>query len=325
MNITDFVNEVKEIGALPDGRFMAQDILNLANQEMNATVQKLLACREDYLVESKPLALSDLQGLGYRIPPYFVGSKVRRIDAIDGNNQHQPVARITLDGLQEGVPGYILTGGRIQSLGVEKYGNNFMAYYYGRPSRLETNNPTTDINGTTYNPKVLTVSGNVITFNPSDPDTARFAGKYLLIAPTSLTVDFFKGDGSYEYLARGLVGTYDPNLAVMTMSIDVSTLGVTPGDIMSTGELDSSAAINTTGISGYLNLPEEFAKVHVQRTVCKALEALGDAAGLQVAQAKLTELEKLATDMMSQRDDGRPKRLTVQYDNPFRHARRYWR
>lgn len=314
MTIIDFIRDVKEIGALPDGRFMAQDVLNLANQEMNATVQKLLACREDYLVESKPLALSDLQGLGFRIPSYFIGSKVRRIDAIDGNNQHQPVARITLDSLQEGVPGYILTGGRIQSLGIEKYGSNFMAYYYGRPSAMETFDPVTDIGGAVFNPTVLSIAGNVMTV-VNDVTAARWASKFSLPpGPSALVVDFFKGDGSHEFLARGITGVYDASALTLTLSEDPAALGISVGDV-----------IMTDGVSSYLNLPEEFAKVHVQRTVCKALEALGDAAGLQVAQARLTELEKLATDMMSQRDDGRPKRLTVQYDNPFRHSRRYWR
>lgn len=267
------------------GTFSDADLLRLADRELQAGIVPLvMSVREEYFVAHVDVAVSGTQ-VQFRVPSRAIGGKLRSV-ALYAGVTYQPVPQIDPSGagLANGPFGFYVEGNTVTLRNLSGSWPSALARvsYFQRPGRLV----------------LESAAGLVQSFNTGTRVIACTP-----TAPGSGLYDIVRGKPGYECLAIDAPGAPVDTLVTMTAALPAE---LTFGDYVCNAEE-----------SPVPQIPPELHPVLVQRVVCKVLEALNDASGLQSAQAKLQELQTAALTLISPRVDGEPKRF-VPTSSPFR-------
>lgn len=256
---TRFIAQVNIKGALPEGRFSDQDILDVGYDcLLSEIVPMLLECREEFLVTYVDLAITAGQE-AYPIPSRALNGVLREVKRISAGSIVN-LSKITLDEMTDTSQGsprsfYISSNNLCLYPTPSATADTLRLYYFIRPSRLV---PTSECG------RITGITGNDLAVSfPATWTTAN-------------TFDLVRGKAHFDVLAMDLAAS-SVSGGTITMTANVpSTLAV--GDY-----------ITLADETCFPYLPPEGHVALIQSTVAACLEAMGDAAGANAA-AKATML-----------------------------------
>ena len=277
------------------------DILTIADEELQVGIVPLImTCRDDYFVvaQDQPIGSGPFE---YRIPTRAIGTKLKDVVMVDSNNKEYSIPLIssstapyrsnifkTYQGLVCFCRNNFLV---LQGVAASAPGNMVRLYYFLRRNKLVpiTEGARIDSIDTVNKQVIVSLLPNTITL-------------------TTL-VDIIQAQPAFDILAMDQTIT-NINGLILTFSTLPTALAI--GDF-----------ICLAGESVVPQVPVEFHPVLAQRVAVKLLEALGDAAGSQLARTKLQEMEKSTLGMLSQRVEGEAKKIinyfsTLDPSNRFR-------
>ena len=288
---TDLLNSVKTRGMLPDastGSLSPDNLLELASEELHTVmVPMILAAREHYYEKLLDQTVVALNGV-YSIPDRAIGGTLASVQYIYGINiiMLTPIEPASVTTIYPGLSprGFYFQNNSIVLYPIPSTTNYTLRMrYFQRPSKLAQ----------TIN------CGQVTAFDP--------IGNTITVSsiPSSWTT--------------GTVVDFVPSLLPYTpYALDQTITGVA-GNVISFTTIPTTIAVGDwLAIAGFTPIPElpvEMFPVLAQCTVCKALEALGDAAGLQAAQANLQVKVSNALKLITSRDQSGPKKICSGWRN----------
>lgn len=289
---TDLLNAIKKRALIPSSQqtYTDSDLLQFANDELQMQiVPMLLSVREEYLVEKYSVSIV-ASTANYTIPTRAIGRKLRELDYVDSQGYVRLIPR--LDHAEYPQVGFQLDVGDPQSYYLQAddiildptpsttTSGTLRMFYFQRPNDLVSVNAVSTITA-------INTSTNVVTVN---------------LIPSTFSVgtlcDFVMGTPGFRNRAIDQAIT-----ALGTNTITFASLptGLAVGDY-----------VCLAGQAPVVQMPTELFPVCAQRVVVKVLEGLGDAQGVQVAQAKLQEMEQRVLQLLSQRVEGSAKKIINQ-------------
>jgi hypothetical protein len=284
---SDLLSSIKRRGMIPSSQvtFQDTDLLSMATEEIQIELLPLLiGVREEYYVRSYDYAITSATQ-SYRVPVRAVGMGLRDVLYRDSTTGVMyPLSQITTSedsGEDEtNLPYlYYLCDNSVYLTPIPSTTNGTLRLlYYCRPGKLVETSDAAQIT-------VITTGTNTVTCSAAPPSTWT----------TATSVDFIRGTGGQEYLA-----------------IDQAISSVSGSDIVFSSLPTGLAVGDWIAAAGYSplpQLPEELQPVLAQKVVCQVLEALGDAQGLQLHQARLKSLLDNALKLISPRVKGGQKKV----------------
>lgn len=291
------IKSVKERINIPTNQntFTDESILQFADEELGlAVVPVIMSLHEDYLLFSEDQVMVEGQS-EYVIPYRAVGNKLYDLQFVDQSGNILPMSRTTLAD-QPSYNGFYTTNinyayyvknNRIGLLpnvnGIATGSLRFI--YYIRPSSLVKTTAVgviTNINRTTGE---VTVQNLPSTFS------------------TSTACDFYKVKSPHNILSIDKIP-----LSVNSTS---KTLTFNTSDIPD--ELDVGDHVALAQQCAIPQIPSDLHVFLAQKTAERILEAQGDSEGLQLAKAKSAEMEIRAGNIIDNRVDESPIKLTNRY------------
>jgi hypothetical protein len=277
---TRLVNQVALKGALPDGRFTDQEILDLASDVLISEIAPILiASREEYYVTTKDQTVTASQA-AYPIPYRAMGATLREVKIVRGT-RIVDLIRLDPESVESTEPGepnafYLQGNNVILHPTPDATGDTLRMTYFVRPSSLV---PTTEC------ARITNIAGNVLTASiPTGWDTSD-------------TFDLVQG--SSGYVLKGA---------------DFAASQVNSGDITLTGTLPSDLAvgdyISLSGESCFPHIPADAHQLLVQLTVVSCLEAMGDQTNLPIAAQRAQSLKQAFGMLLMSRIQGAPRKFT---------------
>ena len=290
---TQLVNTVKTKALVPTSQatFTNAQILTIADEEMQTGIVPLImSVREEYFVKYKDITITSSSS--YEIPTRAIGSKLRTITVVDTDNTNERKIPLFIAdqvpqrndpyGYSSGTVAYLQGNFVVLNPNPENsVGGILRLYYFNRRNTLVDVTAAARIDGIDTVNKQITLS-NV-------PSTYSLTSKY----------DFIKATPGFENLEESVTPT---GISGLIFTFDELPSGLQLGDYLA-----------LEGESPVVQLPVEFQPVLAQRVILRMLEAIGDVTGVQVARAKLDELEKNVMNLISPRVDGNPKKVLNPY------------
>lgn len=306
---SDLVTYVRELGSLPDGRFSDLEILSFAQNELLTIVKDIISVRQDYLTEQIEIQ-ANAGTFAVRVPARALGGKVRDLvmHTPTPNNQNVnnfiSIPRCDISERPDNPIGYFYQGNQIilwnTTVAVNSPSTAVNISYYARPGMLV-------LTGSCG--LITNVSGNVLTVSGANPQSW-----------TSL--DIIKGTPGFESIYWGQTMTQLSATSSTSVTVSPTALMGVSGSTIEVGDWICSS--NTAPMP---QIPYDFHQVLAQRTITKCLESIGDEAGFTRAQAKATEMQRAALDLIAERDDGEMEKLRLDIYSPWVINNRYrgWR
>jgi hypothetical protein len=282
--------------------FTETDFLAFANEEMDmAIIPYILSFHEDYYQTFKVVQIQGNK-TKYKIPYRAIGNKLRYVHYQDSNGNLYPMHRILIEDLSKvqdyGQAAYnvyyYLENDEIVLLSSPNVDTGFLRItYYQRPNALVPDNKVS---------KILGISGNQVTVTNINLYTV------------GLLVDIVSAKSPNRIVHEDLLIT-GINTITNTLTLSSSPANIELGDQLSIAE--------TTAIA---QIPTELQSLLSQRVAARCLEALGDQAGLQVANTKIAEIEQKAATLIDSRVEGSPWKV-IASSSPLKSIRRrfWWR
>jgi hypothetical protein len=272
-----------------DKTFTNEDILEIINEEIAVFgIQHLMSTHEEYLLTYEDKTIVSGQA-AYAIPERAIGNKLRDVQYIDSSNNVFELSRISVDDLSDYNDSSALERPQIFYIqdnkivlvdGLPQDGSLRM-YFYLRPNDLVEDKyaaTITDINRTTG---VITVSNFQSDFS------------------TLPELDFVQVKSPNKILDYDITPTaVDSNTSSITFSLTDIPADLIVGDYLM---LQHEAIVP--------QLPVELHPIISQRAAVHCLEAMGDAQGLQVAQARLQMMEKATLDLIDNRVEAAQQKI----------------
>ena len=275
---------------LPDARTATlpdSDLLAFGDGQLRELiVPRIMACREDFFLDSKDFAITAAQQ-AYRVPPRALGRKLRDVRFIDATGKGGPALRLIpveeldayagLTGVFAGGCGICLDGDVVKLVPTPSTTSGTLRMrYYRFPSTLVAASAGFVITGM----EGTAVTGNV----PTSWTTAD-------------TFDLTMSNPGFDLLGKDLAaGTVTAGTSIV--------LSATPSSELAIGDYVTLAM--QTAVP---HLPMEWHGVLAQAIAVKACEALKDAQGMQFAQAKLDIALGDALKLLAPRVDAHPKKV----------------
>lgn len=300
----EIIKSVKRRIIMPTSQntFTDQDLLDFATEEINmGLVPLILAEQEDYFLYDEYIQL--VPGTSkYTIPYRATGNKIREVShrRNDNNTDLSEMTRIGVGDLpfynqnqtNSNVHAFYISNNQICLVPdnpTNNYNGQLKVSYYIRPNTLvplaevgivtAINTTTGVVSLTTIPPKFLTPSGTLRSDLLNDFIMIKSPHKTLLFDIKPLSID-----------------TVANTMTFTTMDIPKSLV---IGDHIS--EATESAVPQ---------VPSDLHVMLAHRVAARCLEALGDTEGLQNANVKLAEMEKNAKDLINNRVEDAPRKLT---------------
>lgn len=307
MTSETLIKSVKRRAMIPENQntFLEEDFLSFANEEMDiGVVPHVLQYHEEFFVYTQNLPLV-ANVSRYQIPGRAVGNRLREIAYEDTSGNIFEMTRITIEDL----PLYQnnSTSARLRAFYIEgdevvlvpdissNPGGFLRASFYLRPNELVTSSRVAIITG------IDRISGN-ITVNQ---------------IPTNISVttpiDLVQVKSPHRTLGLDLTA----------VSINTITKTVTMNLTDIPTALGIGDQIALAGESIVPQIPTDLHSMLAQRVAARCLEALGDANGLNAANAKLQEMEIKTGSLIDNRVEGSPLKLVNR--NGLLSASRRWR
>jgi len=294
----ELVQSVKVRAAIPTSQqtFTTADFLQLADEELDSKVIPLMfALRQEYYVTYEDYAITDPNQERWEMPERGIGNNLRDLiyspsNPITANSTLWSVDRVEPDQVWtrnvnstfRDVQFYLQDNFVYLVRRAQITGGTLRMVFHERPNRLIQVSSCAQV--TTPGSTVQTVS-NI----PS----SWTAGTVL---------DLIKGKSPYRPKQRELViDSIDRDLNTVTLTTDISD------------DDDNSVATSDylcpTGFTCIPRVPIEVSPWLAQLVAVKCLEALRDAQGAQLAQAKAAELENSLGRILSPRVRGEPRKI----------------
>jgi len=280
---------------LNQNTFSEADLLAFANEEMDmGIIPYIMTFHEDYFMRSDETLLQAGRST-YPIPYRAMGNKLRDVAFRDGSSTIFEMTRVGVGDL----PFYQFGGGgNVNGAGIRTFyiKNNEVCLlpedmpdvhgwlrmsYYIRPNSLVSLSRIGTITNVDTTTGVITLDSIPTNFALSaqfDMLQTKSPHKCLAIDKTALAIDT---------VAKTI--TFD----VADMPYDIAA-----GDYISLAEECIIPQI-----------PSDIHSMLAQRVACRCLEALGDVAGLQAANAKLQEMEQKGGSLLDDRVEDAPQKI----------------
>lgn len=295
---SQLIQSVKRKGMLPETKatFTEQDFLDFATEEIDVGILPLImSFNEDYYLYVDRIPITTPSVKRYKIPHRALGNKLRYV-GLEIGNDIIPCFRIAFEDLYRGefVPNtryFYIENDEIVFHQELVQGSNLVMAYYLRPNALVPDEQML---------KITAISGNTVTVSEGDIN---------LFTSVSL-VDFIDNDSPNKILKIDHpVVAINPTLNTITFSSLPSNVAV--GDYI--------CAAEKTAIP---QIPTEAQSLLAQRVVARCLEALGASEELQIANAKIAEIEQKIVSILDNRVESNPRKVLVKR-NRFRNYRRF--
>jgi hypothetical protein len=287
LTLDAMIKTVQRRASIPDGAFSDDDYTDFFRDEFETTIIPLvMRLREEYFV-----TFTDILTTGspneYEIPYNAIGAKLREVVyRLEGSQdsfvnvarlQPEEIAANAFDWLRP--YGFYLRDNRICLYPPSTaLGQTLRIYYFRRPNSLLMKAESS---------KILTINTNtnVVTGDTVHTDWGN-----------SIEIDVVQGDQPCNVIGDDFTITVDNTGLIYTLP-SIPT-GLKVGDW-----------ISPTGYSPVAKLPHEMQCLLIQAVVCKCLEAMGDYAGLKLANDKYAQDMDGVTTMLTPRVDGNVKKI----------------
>lgn len=307
LNSTTLIESVKRRASIPTAQatFEESDFLAFANEEMSmGMLPAILQYHEEFLVYQEEAPI-EANVSSYSIPDRAVGNKLRAIFFKDTSGTLHEMARISPDDLAiyanpSGIniyKSYYVQNNSIVLVPEVKtnvYGSLVM-FYYMRPNELVSSSRIATVTAKTAT--TLTVNTIPTIFTIATP------------------LDMLEASGGLRTLTKDVTPT----------AVNYGTKVLT----FASGEIPDSLAIgDNVALAGecYVpQIPNDLHSILAQRVAARCTEAMGDAAGLQAANAKIVEMELKMGNLIDNRSESDPQKIT-NFNGLLRNGRRQrWR
>lgn len=286
---SQLIESIKRKGMLPEtnATFTEQDFLDFATEEIDLAILPLvLSLHEDYYLYVDRIPITQPNQKRYKIPHRAVGNKLKYVGVQKGDHIW-PLNRIPFEDRYRkdvivapyGTQFFYIENDEIV-LDTALNAEYLVLAYYLRPNALVPDD---------YMLRISSISGNTIIVDDGEIKHYNVGDK----------IDFISKDSPNKLL-----------------KIDV--------EITAINYIENTITINTTlsnvGVGDYLcfaektaipQIPTELQSLLAQRVVARCLEALGSVQELQVANAKIAEIESKVAALIDNRVENNPRKVIV--------------
>lgn len=301
------IKDVKRRGSVPTNQalFEDQDFVDMMSDCLEIRmIPNILRTREEFFVTTEDFDIAADQRR-FALPERATGGRIRQLQILDENDK--PIANIQRlqpelgeDSLHQDlhhhapVFGYFFEGNTIVlSQDIDKLGPKLRVKYFRRPNRLTTVENAGQITAIDTGTGSLTLSNLP-------------AGMI-----TGVRVDIIAGKPHFDSRADS-----EEVLATGGSSVQVS---LETAALVAVGDW-----VCFEGESVIPQIPKELHQILIQYTLEKVLHALGDIPGSALAAKNLEELERNVYEMLDNRDDGSPQKVSLD-DTIFSYDPRFLR
>lgn len=291
LTTSKFLKSVKRRASIPESQvtFTEDDFLDIANEEMdNSLVASVMTLHEEYFTYSQDVDILANKAK-YDIPYRAVGNKLRDLFFKDFNGNYFEMTRISPENRHTQAPqsGYdeirrfYLQGSQIVLLPKPTSATGYLTMsYFLRPNKLVKENRT----------------GKVVSVNTTTGEVT------IDIAPS-----VFSANIEYDIVqgkSPNTIRKFDIEASAYNNTTKVITFAAADVDGLEVGDY-----ICLAGETPIPNIPTELHSMLAQRVACRCLESLGHTEGLQLANAKLAEMEKSLGIIIDNRVEGAPQKI----------------
>lgn len=288
------ITSVKRRAMIPSSQstFTTDDFLDFANEEIdNELIPEILRLHEDYLLTREDVTLVANQSR-YVIPSGAIGNKVRDVAFLDTNGNIYEMTRIHAGDLSH----YASTSGHDKLYSFMVEGSDIVL--------------VPEIDGT--------ISGSLRFFYYKKPNeivaTSRTATITAINSTTEVVVDAIPTENSLSIFS--LTDDYDivnHKEAFNSIESGISVTSIAGTTITFSSEISSAVKIgdyvNLEGESSVIQLPSEVHSMLAHKVAMRCIEAMGDAQGLQIAEAKNKRMMDRMTNLLDNRVEDSPKKI----------------
>lgn len=290
---TTLITSIERRAQLPENQvtFTDQDFLDIANEEIdNSLVPYILSMQEEYFVYPETITLV-ANTSSYAIPYRAVGGKLRDLFYQDTNGNLIEMSRISPEDKVDyqyeanGIYKYFYIQGNnivlAPSVGASVVGSLVVTYYL-RPNDLVPADEVATITS------ISTSGSNTIYTIDALPDAFSSSQQF--------DINQTKSGHKIRVFDLSAVSMSTTNMTFLTANLSSD---IVVGDHI--------------GLAGQCFVPQIPSDLHpmlAQRTAQACLEAMGDQAGLQAATVKADKMEQKAIQLIDNRVEGAPLKIS---------------
>lgn len=268
--------------------FNEEDIIEFLNMELQSTVTPVIqSVNEEFGVMSYDIEVASLPNT-VRIPSYATGARLRSVQLINSQGLIQNVPRLDPDKIGQlnfWAQGFYIKNNELVFYPTPPvFQGTLRLNYFRRSNKLVEQLAT----GRIIN---IDLIGNLVTLDNSPTPTADWT--------TGTVCDVIIGESPFDFRLRD-VTLVNATGAVLEVDNDVIT-ELQVGDYF--------ALAGETPVAQFI--PAEATFYLCQLAGARCLQALGDTEGYQVAMNKAESMRTMLLNMISDRIQGQPKRLTA--------------
>lgn len=284
------IKSVKRKENIPSSQatFEDEDFLAFANEEISIGIlPSIMQFHEEFLVHSQEIPLVSGKKK-YAVPSRAIGGKVRSLFHKDASGTLAEMARIFPEDLaifrrQESGAFFYLENNYIVLVSDPKSNpGSLLISYYLRPNQLVVEERVAEIKN------INRATGEI--FVDGIPTVFKVTSK----------LDMLEVGGGHHTLALDAVPT----------GINTSTKTITFAPASIPEDLEVGDHIALAGECIIPQIPDDLHTVLSQRVAIQCLKALGDQAGVQAAMQKLMEIEARMGNLIDNRTEGNPQKVT---------------
>jgi len=297
MTSNELITSIKRRASVPDTQtlFADADFLEIASEELKiGLVPEIMKVHEEYFVFSEDIALV-ANTSSYGIPYRAIGGKLRDLFYKDSSGNLSEMTRISPENKAEfqsssinsNFPAYYLQGNDIilvPDVGATPTGS-ITTLYYMRPNELVVEDRVAIITA-------IAVGASTTTYTV---DRVPYSSGTTYMTTTDL-LDIIQAKSGHK--------TKDYDVTPTAISTALKTITFTTTDLP-TGIVVGDH-ICFAGECIIPQIPSDLHVILAHRVATQVLDALGDAAGLASAKAKLGEMESKTTMLIDNRVTGDP-------------------
>lgn len=302
----ELIASIKRRAMIPANQvtFTDDDFLKFANEEISlGLLPSILRLREDYFLFTEEIPVEADKSV-YDLPHRAIGNKLREIAYRDSNGNIYEMTRIGIGDLpeynipftQNRIHAYIIKNNSIELVPGLSGGptNAFLVMsYYLRPNELVAESRAgiiKEINRTTGEIYLVDL--------PDDFATTDSIG-------CTQTYDFVESRSPHRSIGI--------DFELQSISTTNKSITVAVSDIPD--NLQKGDYVNFSGETIVPQIPADLHVVLAHRVAARCLEALGDMQGLQMANQKLAEMEDKTTNLIDNRVEDSPKKVTNRHSH----------
>ena len=273
-----FLDRVAVKAAIPIGQttFTSSDLLDLANQELQAAVlPEILRTREDYYLTDELITVKGGQEL-IEMPERAIAGKINDIQLINSNNNRVSLPRITTSEIRYTSPSspnsFYFKGDFVGLNPTPSSDTRLLISYYARPSALVLPEQT-------YRIKLIT--------DDSSDEIYYEVDRPLDTLGSDDQIDILSGSGLHQVIHKDITIDYiDHNRVYLTNAPDNITVG---------------SYVVPAGQSSFIQCPQELYPWLEELVVTKIHESNGDFDAMKLAQEKANLIREQILSLLTPR------------------------